>query len=258
MGQHKDEALLEVDRGPAKRAALWVAHTVLHGLERVIAAFSKVDTSPFIDPAPFTWEPGVSGGWPAIRAELDTLLERRDELPNFQEISPDQELITQDDDWKTFFFCAYGMVAQKNCELCPQTWALIKDVPGLKLAMFSILSPGKHIPAHRGPFKGVVRYHLPLIVPEPAEGCRIKVGGETHVWREREGVFFDDSYVHEVWNETDGLRAVLFLDIERPVGFPASLLNSAIIKAITLSPLVRDVKRNQEQWEQRFEAGARA
>ena len=37
----------------------------------------------------------------------------------------------------------------------------------MKLAFFSILAPGKHIPEHRGSLKGVIRYHLALKVPEP-------------------------------------------------------------------------------------------
>jgi aspartyl/asparaginyl beta-hydroxylase (cupin superfamily) len=37
----------------------------------------------------------------------------------------------------------------------------------MKTAFFSILAPGKHLPAHRGPYKGVMRYHLGLLIPEP-------------------------------------------------------------------------------------------
>jgi len=35
----------------------------------------------------------------------------------------------------------------------------------MKTAFFSILAPGKHLPAHRGPYKGVMRYHLGLLIP---------------------------------------------------------------------------------------------
>ena len=44
--------------------------------------------------------------------------------------------------------------------------------------MFSILAPGKHIPPHDGPYKGVLRYHLGLVVPDaPVERLGIRVGG---------------------------------------------------------------------------------
>ena len=45
--------------------------------------------------------------------------------------------------------------------------------------MFSILEPGKHLPPHRGPYNGVLRLHLGLIVPEPREQLGIRVDNET-------------------------------------------------------------------------------
>ena len=56
-----------------------------------------------------------------------------------------------------------------------------------------MLSPGKHIPAHRGPYKGVLRYHLGLKIPEPREGCRIRVGEEVRHWEEGASLLFDDT-----------------------------------------------------------------
>ena len=37
--------------------------------------------------------------------------------------------------------------------------------------LFSILEPGKRIPLHTGPYNGVLRLHLGLVVPDPAEQC---------------------------------------------------------------------------------------
>ena len=55
--------------------------------------------------------------------------------------------------------------AEENCARCPETVRVLKSIPGMKSAMFSILAPRKHIPEHRGMYKGVLRYHLGLIVP---------------------------------------------------------------------------------------------
>jgi beta-hydroxylase len=41
--------------------------------------------------------------------------------------------------------------------------------------LVSILEPGKHLPAHRGPYNGVLRLHLGLIVLEPRERLGIRV-----------------------------------------------------------------------------------
>jgi aspartyl/asparaginyl beta-hydroxylase len=80
----------------------------------------------------------------------------------------------------------------------------------MKTAFFSILAPGKHIPVHRGPYQRAIRAHLGLIIPDPKERCRIRVGNQFAHWNEGEVMVFDDSYVHEVWNDTDGIRVVLF------------------------------------------------
>ena len=69
--------------------------------------------------------------------------------------------------------------------------------------MFSILSPHKRIPPHVGPYKGVLRYHLALKVPEPADQCGITVHGVTRHWEEGKSLVFDDVWEHSAWNETD-------------------------------------------------------
>jgi beta-hydroxylase len=94
-------------------------------------------------------------------------------------------------------------------------------------AFFSILPPRIHLERHRGPFNGWLRYHLGLIVPQQASACRIQVGDETNHWNEGKSLIFDDSYFHEVWNDTDEQRVVLFVDFARPLRAPASMLNAA-------------------------------
>ena len=125
-------------------------------------------------------------------------------------------------------------------------------------AMFSILSPRKHILDHRGPYKGVLRYHLGLIVPRGREACRIRVGEDIRHWEEGKSMIFDDTFNHEVWNDTDETRVVLFVDVLRPLPFPESAINRLIVKAIGFSPFVLDAKRNQEAWERRYLERARA
>ena len=99
---------------------------------------------------------------------------------------------------------------------------LLKRIPGMKTAFFSILGPHKHVPAHRGPFKGVLRLLLAPRIPEPAEKCGIRVGTHTRTWDEGKALVFDDTVRHEVWNHTDGVRVVLFVDVVRPMRFPAN------------------------------------
>ena len=82
--------------------------------------------------------------------------------------------------------------------------------------------------------------------------CRIRVGGEIRHWEAGESLVFDDTYDHEVWNDTDELRAVSFVDVIRPLPVPESLVNRAILRAIAWSPFILDAKRNQEAWERSY------
>jgi ornithine lipid ester-linked acyl 2-hydroxylase len=227
---------------------------VLRWVERYVLRSSLVPTTPFLDPGAFGWVALLEAHWREIRAELDEVLRHRDDLPNFQDISTDQATITDDDRWKTYFLFGYGFKSVGNCRRCPRTAELLEQVPGMTTAMFSILSAGKHIEAHRGPYRGVLRYHLGLRIPEPASAAGISVGGEVRHWAEGESLLFDDGYEHFAWNDTDGLRVVLFVDVIRPLRRPAADINAGLIKAISVSPFVRDAKRRHEAWEKRFEA----
>lgn len=176
------------------------------------------------------------------------VLQHSEQIPAFQEISTSQTKLTKGTDWKTFIFYGYGHKLENNCQKCPKTTALIERIPGMKTAFFSILAPHKHIPPHRGPYKGVLRYHLGLIVPD-VEACKIRVEHEFGHWKEGKSLLFDDSFEHEVWNDTDQIRVVLFVDFTRPLAFPVSLLNRAIINLIALTPFVRSGIRRHQEWE---------
>lgn len=236
------------------QVVLEVGARLLRLLERLIIRSSLVPTTPFLPTEDFPWVRELEAGWDLIRKELDEVLVRHEELPNFQDISTDQATITDDDRWKTFFLYGYGFRADTNCARCPETARLVAAVPGMTTAFFSILSPHKHIGAHRGPYKGVLRYHLALKIPEPASACGIDVGGQVARWQEGRSLVFDDSYEHFAWNDTDDIRVVLFMDVIRPLRFPVSLLNRLVIKAIAFSPFIQDAKARHRAWEERFEA----
>jgi beta-hydroxylase len=231
---------------------------VLAPIERFIGRRSLVGDATFFPPERFPWVKHLEDNWMVIREELEQVLEDHAALPNFQDISKDQIEITDDDRWKTFFLYGYGFKAKLGVEMCPRTAALMEQVPGMKTAMFSILSPRKHILDHRGPYKGVLRYHLGLIVPRDAEACRIRVGEDIRHWEEGKSMIFDDTFNHEVWNDTDQTRVVLFVDVLRPLPSPYATVNDLIVKAIGFSPFVLDAKRNQEAWEARYLERARA
>jgi aspartyl/asparaginyl beta-hydroxylase (cupin superfamily) len=238
-----------------ERTVQWtitVGERVLVPIERFIGRRSLVGDATFFPLERFPWVEQVEEHWTVIREELEGVLEDHAALPNFQDISKDQIEITDDDRWKTLFLYGFGFKAKLGVEMCPKTAALMEQIPGMKTAMFSILSPRKHILDHRGPYKGVLRYHLGLIVPREKEACRIRVGEDIRHWEEGKSMIFDDTFNHEVWNDTDEMRVVLFVDVLRPLPFPESLINRLIVGAIGLSPFVLDAKRNQQAWERRY------
>lgn len=196
-------------------------------VERVM--FFPTANVTFFEPDSYPWVAPVEAEWIAIRKELDALLVHRDEIPNFQDLSEKQKVLTEGDQWKTFFLYGYGLEAEENCKRCPETVRILKRIPNMKSAMFSILAPKKHIPPHRGMWKGMLRYHLGLIIPGPQGSCRIRVGKEIRTWEEGKSLVFDDSHEHEVWNDSDSYRVVLFVDVLRPVIFPLSALNRTVV-----------------------------
>lgn len=224
---------------------------LLISLENNVAKHSLVENKPFLDCKQFPWIAELEDKWTVIRQELDELLKIVEMLPNFQQISAAQYRISNDNLWKTFFFYGYGFKAEQNCLRCPKTTELIEKIPEMKTAFFSILLPNKHIPEHRGAYKGVLRYHLALKVPP--EGCQIRVGDETRSWEEGKSLVFDDTLPHEAWNASDEIRVVLFVDVVRPMKFPFSLLNQIMIKLISWSPFVQNAKREAIGWEKRLE-----
>ncbi|NKB76039.1 MAG: aspartyl/asparaginyl beta-hydroxylase domain-containing protein [Gammaproteobacteria bacterium] len=178
----------------------------------------------FVKNPPFIEDPSIDfpesklleENWLTIREELLSVLARPDDIPKVHELDPAQSNVSDDKSppWRAFSFLLYGQWVEKNCALCPKTTALLKQCDNINIAFFSILDGHKSIPRHWGPYKGVLRYHLALVVPDDAP-CYIINGGQKYQWKDGEGVLLDDTYYHEVHNESSQRRIVLFLDIMR-------------------------------------------
>jgi beta-hydroxylase len=227
-----------------RRPLMRAGHHIIKKLERSIVRADPNADQPFYDCDDYPWIARLESSWQTILGELQQVMKYQDQLPNFQDISQDQVSITQDQLWKTFFLYGYGYKAEDNCRRCPQTTQLLETVPNMLTAFFSILAPGKHIPPHRGPYKGILRFHLALIVPEPVGKCRIRVGDEIRFWEQGKSLLFDDTFEHEVWNDTPGTRVVLFVDVIRPLPFPSSLVNKLVVNLIRWSPFVQNARKN--------------
>ena len=124
-----------------------------------------------------------------------------------------------------------GYQLEEARELCPTICSLLDKVPHLIQAFFSILEPGKSIPLHEGPYLGYLRYHLGVRVPKN-NPPQIIVNNQPYTWREGEAVLFDDSWPHEVKNNSDDFRAVLIIDVLRPLPFLPKIINQLVTNII--------------------------
>jgi len=239
---------LSPPKTPAGRLGLWLQDRV----ESFIAHVSVHGDPQIYDAKTFPWAARVEAEWTKIRAELDGVMKFRDQIPSFQDILKEVGTIQTDNDWKTFFLAGIGMDCAENAKRCPETMRLLGKIPGVKTAFFSILSPHKHIPAHRGAFNGVLRFHLGLLVPEPREKVRIRIGNDFRNWSEGKALIFDDTFNHEVWNDTEGCRVVLFVDFTRPLRQPWHWLNERFLSIGALAPFLREAGKKQAAWQKKF------
>jgi len=226
-------------------------------LGHFLARQSLVGNEPILDNRHFPFLQTFSDNWQAIRDEARGILKFREAVPAFQEISPDQKKIATAKNWRTFILFGFGLKLEKNCLHAPVTTRLLETVPHLQTAWFSILSPGYHIPAHTGVSKGIVRAHLGLIIPKDAEKCRMRVGDRMKVWHPGEIFVFDDTYEHEVWNDTSEERVILLFDFDRPMRFWGRFVTDSFLRVMKLTAFYQEPKKNIADWEDRFEAATR-
>lgn len=181
----------------------------------------------------------IEKNWKSIRDEFQKIANGY-AIPRFHEIDKANNKISFETGpaWRTVLLKAYDGWFEKNCDLFPTTHGLLAGMQNVSTIMFSVLEPGTVIPPHRGKLNGVFRYHLALQVPA-SDDCYIVVNNEKYKWKEGEGVLFDDTYLHEVRNQTNECRIILFLDIKKRTTLFLEVLNNFFLKLIILSPLFR-------------------
>lgn len=230
-------------------------------LVRKIARFqsrqSTVPDTPKISNDYFPFLSIFTENWEIIQSEARDVLKFREAIPGFQEISPDQYRLATEQNWKTFVLFGFGQKLEKNAQLAPKTAEFLQTVPNLQTAMFSILAPGYHIPAHKGVTKGILRSHIGLIIPKDREKCRIRVDDTVTAWKEGEIFVFDDTFEHEVWNDTDEERVILLFDFDRPMKFWGRALNATFLQIMKFTAFYQDPKKNLQSAEDRLEAAIR-
>jgi aspartate beta-hydroxylase len=168
-----------------------------------------------------------ASAWETIRDEALEIARTLPKVPRFHEVMASQADISANDerDWRIFIIKAYGTTIRHNAKRCPQLTDLVNTSRDVVSASLSFLAPRKYVPPHRGPFRGVLRYHLGLVVPRNPEGqaaAILTVDGVPHAIGDGETLLWDDTYMHEVTNHSDSVRIALLLDVRRR-GMPLDL-----------------------------------
>jgi len=185
--------------------------------------------------------------WRDIRDEALAVKQNLAGVPRFHDIMREQADISANDgrDWRMFIMRAYGRDVPENRSRCPTVSALLDQSPDVISAAFSYLAPRKHVPKHRGPFRGILRFHLMLTMPRGPDGdvaAILEIDGEPYRLEDGECLLWDDTYPHEVRNNSDEVRTALLLDVWRPeMPYDMELLSRAISGAVQLGMRFRGV-----------------
>jgi aspartate beta-hydroxylase len=181
----------------------------------------RIDTPPTLEATHyFPNSDRFVAAYPAIRREALGIAGMLHNVPRFHDLMPQQEDISAADgrDWRMFIMKAYGVTVEENLARCPTVAGLLAQAPEAVSCVLSFLAPGKHIPQHRGPFRGILRYHLMLSMPYDAQGvpaCELNIDGVPYRLNEGDCLLWDDTYPHEVWNRSEQVRIALLLDVWR-------------------------------------------
>ena len=206
----------------------WLADILRRGTDRLILWYQNGDDRPAILDVDEVMPElrRIDEGYGVIRQELMAVLPRTASIPRYHHVDPTQHELSSDLDggWRTLFLYHQGAPEQPNAGLCPRTAEIVRGIPRVIDAFFSILEPRKSIHPHHGPSLANLRYHLALVVPDDRPPT-MRVKDHDHTWKEGESLFFDDSHAHGVKNESDQIRVVLIVDVWRPLPLPLNALN---------------------------------
>ena len=198
----------------------------------VLGTDNLTDKSPWIDTDSYPAINKVYQKRSDIRTELNSLIEQDiwtvwrneyEKTPIFTKMtredilkkinSGNNNVNTDTKSWKLYGLYLQGQPIDDNLKRCPQTAKILKEVPGLINAGFSVLEPKSKTELHRDYDKSFYRAHIPLKIPEG--DCALQVNGYTRRWADSEFFIFDDPLEHEAWNNTNEIRIILIVDIAR-------------------------------------------
>jgi hypothetical protein len=153
----------------------------------------------------------------------------------FAGIDPDQyQVDTRDEragltdgrNWTVFpFYDGFGKLQDANARRCPRIAEFLGSQAGVGsigcMAFFSIMNAGTHVPRHTSELNTRMRYHLGIEVPD--RDIHFRIHDQLISWQQDRCIKIDDSYEHEVFQQSDRRRVVFVLDVPHPELLPEEL-----------------------------------
>lgn len=157
------------------------------------------------------------------------------------ELSKEQVELNKDKKWKSLFLFGYGHMNNSLAKEFPTLFEFIKKYKKqINLVMISTSEGGKHIPPHKGNNHGVLRMQMGIDVEYP-EQCFLRVEDKKYYLKEKEFFVFDDTFEHELFNNSSSHRTVLIIDFFKPLPWFYDRINRKEIKKAQKSDYIQSV-----------------
>lgn len=126
----------------------------------------------------------------------------------------------------------------ENLDLFPNLKNFLLRCPSIKTCFFSIINGSKVIKTHRGPGKGYLRLHIPIINDYSNDNF-LQVKNKKLYWKEKP-FLFDDTFYHKLIKKDDGLRVSLICDVKRHLPYGLKQFNNIIQNILSDSDFVQE------------------
>jgi beta-hydroxylase len=170
-----------------------------------------------------------------FKKNYDKILNEVNDVYNdYKLINPglfDDDFRQKNDKYGYYFINYYGNITNN---IFPTIESIIRSdycKEKVETCFISIIDGKKNIPEHRGPFKGLLRYHFTVLSDGSSKNF-LKVQNKHLFWREKEGFCFDDTFYHNAKKKTNGLRVVIICDVKRKLPWILDKYNDYCLRTL--------------------------
>lgn len=149
---------------------------------------------------------------PDYQAEVRRLIDSA----HHQQLVEKLQAVAQEQKRSMFFFKWYG----KDVNTVVDIPAFHERYKHIKTIGVSVFNKKQSTSAHFGPLRAMLRV-LYNVNEMTGEAAHIVVGTTDHYWSREKLFIFDDTLLHQSFNNSDQARYCLFVDIVRPTAVPA-------------------------------------